>query len=188
MHMVLNNDSRWIDFPKRSKSLICTTNYSDATSYGMVYRVIPLIKNEFFGICPKSDIFDVNLTSLSKIINMIDAYEGSTLRDINRSICNHVNIKNKDDYNTMKIKINNYYKRYWLHDEDVNIKLKKLVVEYGSFFNLIVAQIDPYMNGFNLLNYNELTKISGSKEVWTDAKCLLINEDIIQPRRYSPKI
>ena len=46
----------WRNFPKRSKSVICSTNLYTAKSYGDGYVVIPQ-NNAVFGVCPEDDMW-----------------------------------------------------------------------------------------------------------------------------------
>jgi len=56
--LMMENLSQWRKFPKRSNSLICTTDYYKARMYGTAYRVIPIDLNAKFGVCPEEDIWE----------------------------------------------------------------------------------------------------------------------------------
>ena len=55
---LMDNFSEWNAYPKRAKSLICSTDSETAEQYGgFVYYVFPLELNSKFGKCSKSDIW-----------------------------------------------------------------------------------------------------------------------------------
>jgi len=54
--LFIDNDPSWSKFPKRSKSLICTTDYSKSILYGNGYVMFP-VNGSDIGICPKGDIW-----------------------------------------------------------------------------------------------------------------------------------
>lgn len=52
----IDNSRKWSDFPKRTKSYICTNSYSTADGYGDVHVVIPL-NNAHIGVVPSDDMW-----------------------------------------------------------------------------------------------------------------------------------
>lgn len=54
---VMKDDPDWKNYPDRSYSFICSTSMEEARSYGKVYSVIPLDKNQVFGIAPDADFW-----------------------------------------------------------------------------------------------------------------------------------
>ena len=52
----MDNNPEWAEYPKRSKSLICTSCSAFANWYGFVKVVIPLV-NTKIGVCPEIDIW-----------------------------------------------------------------------------------------------------------------------------------
>ena len=55
-NVFFSNADSWKKYPKRNRSLVCTTSDTYAKDYGKLYYVIPL-KNTKVGICPEKDIF-----------------------------------------------------------------------------------------------------------------------------------
>jgi len=51
---IVDNSDRWSMYPKRSQSLICSTDLATAYGYGTVYVVLPQ-GNPVIGICPAGD-------------------------------------------------------------------------------------------------------------------------------------
>ena len=53
--LIMDNSSSWKSYPKRSKSLICSTDEGYAIDFGKTYRVYP-INGGKIGVCPYRDI------------------------------------------------------------------------------------------------------------------------------------
>lgn len=64
---LIDNSPYWKEYPKRSKSLICTLDKNKAINYGYNYRVIPF-DNSKWGICENSDIW-FSFENIKKIAN-----------------------------------------------------------------------------------------------------------------------
>ncbi len=54
--LLMDNLPSWKNYPKRSKSIICTTDYNGTTNYGRRFRVIPETSS-MIGICSKGDLW-----------------------------------------------------------------------------------------------------------------------------------
>jgi len=57
---IFDNHPEMQDFPKRSKSLVCTTSQNDATGYGEVFAMIP-VNGSKIGLVGSSDMWDINV-------------------------------------------------------------------------------------------------------------------------------
>src|SRR5271168_3608736 len=55
--LLMDNLPAWKEYPKRSRSLVCSTSSDRAASYGNVYLVLPF-NGARIGICPEYDIWD----------------------------------------------------------------------------------------------------------------------------------
>jgi len=55
--LFVDNDPSWADYPKRSQSLICTSDYQFALGYGHPYVVL-FENNSEIGLCPSNDWWD----------------------------------------------------------------------------------------------------------------------------------
>jgi len=55
---ILDNSPHWEEYPKRSKSIICTTSKNKASIYGEIYRIIPIEENSKMGLASNRDIFE----------------------------------------------------------------------------------------------------------------------------------
>jgi len=54
--IIMDNSSDWKEYPKRSRSFICTSDSDRSTSYGTRYLVFP-IDGTKIAVCPQSDIW-----------------------------------------------------------------------------------------------------------------------------------
>jgi hypothetical protein len=104
--LLFDNLSSWKKFPKRSRSIICSTDRGIADSYGsgQVYRVYPFDGSNI-GVCPDNDIWnsffddqtDFNSFTLdSFIINTVIGF----IRSVNRV---YDEVYEKDLINTKKL-------------------------------------------------------------------------------------
>ena len=55
--LLMDNLPKWKKYPKRSQSLICSTDHLNASSYGELYYVYPTDKCDI-GIVPTTDVWD----------------------------------------------------------------------------------------------------------------------------------
>lgn len=93
----------WKKYPKRNKSIICSTSEKYAADYGNVYYVIPFDKTSI-GICPQSDLWTSFKKGLDKIFNNTTYISLNNLNMYLRTIFyfddNNSEIKNKKILNT----------------------------------------------------------------------------------------
>lgn len=83
----------WKDYPKRSRSFICTNNIDKTMSYGTTYQVYP-IGNPLVAICSHRDIWDsfkyIDLTYFTnlfaKLYRIADLNQSDTLLNIKKLI------------------------------------------------------------------------------------------------------
>jgi hypothetical protein len=161
--LLFDNSPYNIKYPKRSKSLICTSNYNRATLYGDVYRVIPF-DGAKIAVCPDYD-FWYSFRKIAEYGNIDDfndlisfSYYSNFITQINdtnydifirqlQNLCDKLKIENKYNFPT---DINDYFKLF-----------------------------DAKSNDIDLYDYKEYAKLDlANNEVWTDSKCLLYLPDI----------
>ena len=160
--LLFDNSPYNIKYPKRSKSLICTSNYKRATLYkyfiGDVYRVIPF-DGAKIAVCSNYDFWYSfrkisEYENIAKFNDLVSLSYGSNFLD-------NINDKNYDIFIKQlqnlcdKLKIINTY---------------NLPTEINDYFKLF----DAKLNDINLYDYKEYAKLDlKNNEVWTDSKCLL---------------
>jgi hypothetical protein len=164
--LFVDNNSMWKPFPKRSQSLICTQNISQADDYGLSFVVFPE-NNSNIGICPPEaedfwfsfkhtmsiDLDHFNI-KIHKIAKTLDIYDTTSYAELIQ-LCSEID-KNQ---NTIQIKV-------MLEDLQENTKPKYK----GDFLKYISEILTP--TTFKHTKINSLTR--GLDEVWTDGECILV--------------
>ena len=186
--LMIDNFPEWKEFPKRSKSLICTTDKGYTFTYGVPFIVLPVDEAKF-GECPDTDIWDslrllnkkygfYNADQFMVILNKlftiatkkpIETYHN--LIEIMQQIAHNGLIKEK-----IIKELNNDENDYFSQ-----IKIKRFVLHMMKKDNLLTLRkiLDPQTNGFQLKNLSNINYFA-SREVWTSDKCLLIRCQSLQ--------
>lgn len=191
----------WKNFPKRSKSIVCTTQAHGGKGYGVVYAVVPF-DNARIGVCSAGDFW----ASFDKVREM----GSNTMDDFNRSLkifldrCARIaarpdekvehsatdskeiffqsikvadqimkNLKKADMLNRITDDIQGYY-----------TPVPEYMVQHwqrpGDIMKLLNALLDPVKNDLDLVGvadigkYAEASNSSGKNEIWTDSPAVLI--------------
>lgn len=176
-NLLLDNLESWKNYPKRQKSIICTTNFSYSKTFGLESFIVFPFNNINIGVCPENDIWH-SFRSTSLI------YFGDELNEILNIILGSKSEKFDKDWKTFNkaikdsekiIKdsdktINNEYYSNRLIWKEIFIKKRKYLEVFNEFFN-------PNKNRFKLMNSNKL-KLKGnlSSEIWFSGKAVLINK------------
>jgi hypothetical protein len=176
--LLIDNSKYWIDYPKRSQSIIGCSTYDIDDTYGKeLYQIIPKL-NAKIGICPKEDIW-YSFSKGLKIINYVfDAnislsYFGEPMHRFNNFLSLYFKIKKNDGFKIIKNKINNYK-----FDPEDKLAIKHFK-KYGfkTVYELIDYCLSPELNGFKLAKYSNNFHIPKGKEIWTDADSLMISAE-----------
>lgn len=67
----MDNNPAWKDYPKRSKSLICSTSHNTASGFGETHLIIPADINKI-GLCDEGDLWG----SFDRISTMMGSFYG----------------------------------------------------------------------------------------------------------------
>jgi hypothetical protein len=184
---VIDTNSKWSEYPKRSKSLILSNNYEYSKKYGIIYFCFP-VNGAQFGVCPKKDIFFswININNgtspfplyIEKFITDIgwedfvatDKETKKLLKDID-------NKKTVLTLETLAFLIQK------LHDND----LLKNYSDYDfigkinpqqNIFNQLEDMFSPEMNGFELIGVKDLKNYrNGENEIWTSDPCYFLTDE-----------
>ncbi len=198
---VIDTSEKWQDYPKRSKSIICSTFEDKASDWGDVYEVIPY-DNANVGVCPTGDIwyafkdftngdiqeggndvfYKIPLLINKKLIPVVD--QESLLK-----YCNFVDehIDQLYDeliiYNTEEEKKDSILQRFQFLNVSRYLKqgiYGSVIEKFHQFgtYNALQQIYDPIYNNFNLLTYDSKFKVPEKREIWTDSECLLIAYDL----------
>lgn len=171
--LFIDNSYRWKGYPKRSKSIICTTNESTASDYGFHFVVVPF-DGAKFGVCPSHDIwfsfseindmgFNSNMDTFVYDLEVSDSDYESMTSDLEKLEKEIIDKEGKVSFWTRHSKSRFASDFYNKHKEN-NISLYEFIDEL----------LDPKENGFYISDYARISTHSDS-EVWTDSNCLLIS-------------
>ena len=160
----MDNDPDWAEYPKRSKSLICSTLYTTARDYGKVAVVVPLT-NCNIGVCPEDDLwYSFKIThSLIRLTGwLFNHFEKKWKGEDNENI----------NYQQLIQKLENTVPDGAMYH---NPMLEDTLRKYNNALDMMHNEFTPSKNGFLLTTWNEFN-ITGvvDKEVWLSAPCLLI--------------
>ncbi len=199
--LLIDNSERWKKYPKRSKSIICSTSIATAHNYGKIYRVIPKV-GSLIGLCPCNDIwksFEFFLPIINTFINVLAHQKNITKIGEIETYYDLVVLFN--DYDYWRDEAYNDIRSNLEEDEEIdehqfllelledqllmniyNPDLKhliKLFVEYyikdKDSIDFLENILDPKDNDFALVKAGNHT-IPTNREVWTEGPCLLVEE------------
>lgn len=167
--LIMSSSPKWSKYPPRNLSLICSTNYQFASDYGMPLVVLPE-NNARIGICSEEDLWassynGVELENFPHIISKIFRYYlneefDSSIEDLKRG-CKLLDVVAEKDKSVYK-----------------NIK-STLDIDYsGNMLKDLYDFLTPEHFEFSLDSISTLDEIYNC-EVWTDANCLLVDDDLL---------
>lgn len=186
--ILMDNLPVWSAYPKRSKSLVCSTDYWVASGYGRIYAIIPK-QGAVFGVCSRSDLWssfwnnDYSLETFNRMFEDIPC--PSYTEFLQGVLANQTEIA----------------KRFLASTELYGIlEADSLVSDmFATFINQIkVAQntidiqnafsglMDPKANNFRL---SDISSLPGEgHEVWTDSEAYLLDPTKLGLLKQSGKI
>ncbi len=194
-HWIISTSQKWKNFPNRSKSIICSTDKYDASSYGTLYRVIPY-DNAIFGVCPANDIWYSFRKTLTAQYSTSLVKFNNTLKTF-RTILRDENIIKNDDYDITSYetliqyceiidKHIEFLIKFYENTGDQASRILQLFKEKGTY-KALEDLFDPIENEFKVMQYNSDFNISSedskSHEIWTESKCLLVKFNIVEDLR-----
>lgn len=172
----IDNDKAWSSFPKRSRSIICTTSRDKASNYGNVYAVYPEEEYTTFGICPAPDIW--NAFDCSVHPEYTTRWRDGELFKTPKAFAEYIKVI-APDYSAKR---NAAWICNMLHEmgvEDDNYKNLISTAKAMGMLEWIKFVFDPV--GFKTVKYENIEPFddNGQKftekgnEVWTSWPCLL---------------
>ncbi len=179
--LILDNSGNWKKYPKRSKSLICSTSYKTAEMFserGSVYRVLPE-NDSNIGICPKNDIWGTEIKYKGKeyLFDRIVDFIGGILNIIGSKNDREFSIFLKDclEVDNKKEYINGFVHESRFGDDIIELWKFYLESDYG-FYGFVNMLYEPNKCGFELEKIGSY--IPENREVWTSSPCVLIRLDV----------
>ena len=179
--LLIDNLPEWKQYPKRSRSVICSVDVPQSPGSENVYYVFP-VKGSKVGVCPRGDIWWSFQKTLGKdyLLNTWNIYFGYLLNflldglrmfDVSWDVlktaivsANKIRDKSYDDFLA-------YIYSFRRHLKDP--EWSKSFFEGEDLLKLLRRIFDPRTNGFKLVTIG--SKMRSGAEVWTDGKCLLVS-------------
>lgn len=166
------------NFPKRSKSLICSMDYSYASVHGNnTYCIFPE-NGAKIGVCAGRDIWwsniiipEINVEFIDRLHN-VEQFNyfvsrvfgrGDSFSEMKEFAASHTSVK-IDDGNIAD---------YCAGAADVRINTHNpIVIDYAKIINQLQKAISPEKLVMRLSTVDTIN--TGKREVWTDSKCLCV--------------
>jgi hypothetical protein len=180
--LIMDNTPAWKNYPKRSRSLICTTDIDYSTVYGSLPYIVYPENGAKIGVCPTDDIWgsfsefngrvSMTLDDMNDCIRQIlDVYDlhpkivtyGSLIRNFEFI---------DDEKHTNKVKQSSYYK-HPSRFEDVYVAYLESNKTFLKFMEEDV--LDPKRNKFNVVKSGDDLPLG--REVWVGGPCVLVRND-----------
>jgi hypothetical protein len=176
----MDNTPEWSHFPKRSASVICSTDTDYAAEFGNVYTVLPF-GDPLIGICPKEDIWhsfpslDALGISLETLNEIIEALYETYFEDGELDDTNWLYFTNGLKKLTRKIlrKPQESFLDY------VN-EFQDLVISKKDVLTVLRELLNPQKAGFQTARLSEW-KPKPLTEIWFTAPAFFINYSEIIP-------
>ncbi len=179
----------WKDYPKRNRSFICSSSQTTAIAYGKEYLILPE-NGAKIGICPTSDIWSSFRDSVGILPNLNHTlYTMFSLAcyrfgknydsDVFESIDNTAELLSLFELVDKYIDITSHDD---LYIEIYTEKCKDIIMECKDkkipILKQLEIKLDPKINNFKLetIEKYDINEQSMNYEVWTDSRCLFINE------------
>jgi hypothetical protein len=181
----MDNDKDWVDYPKRSKSLICSTSTKTAKVFGDVQIIVPADINKI-GICSTSDLWESfpaiadRLDMLVSFMNMIvgDAHrfmekfqDKKTLFAAQKNYDVLVDCLKSVTFEGIKEIANTKDYRNRFADRYVKAFEKH---GYKTLYDLWRDAMQPEKNNFSVLTADEFIA-PRNKEVWIQGECATVS-------------
>lgn len=176
--LIMDNDKSWREFPKRSKSFICSLGSNHMGSYK--YNVIPEDGSRW-GFCPTDDIYDSFINTVKEIgnsANWCNRFLYNIPKDnygIELSDTNWIKFK-QGVAELEKIKkgkpITNYDINY-----DFYTKFDEEILKKPNILKNIIKLFDPVENNFKVMDFKDINikDLEIGVECWTDSPCIFRN-------------
>jgi hypothetical protein len=179
--LINDNSPYWNKYPKRSQSIICSTNEDKILGYGFPFRVFPY-DGAKIGICPTNDYW----LSFKKSIH-------ATLNDFNYQLFDMIKYRmsihdfSDESYNNI-VKSFKIFDKKWKEIKDDPQKMDVFKKNYNfitgydpdktTFLEYVQMLLSPKPNGFKLSKSGD--KLPESREVWTDSKSILVATNVLE--------
>jgi len=170
----IDNHEQWKKFPKRNKSLICTTSEDSATGYGKLCVIIPS-DDSHLGMCPMDDIWYSIETSglqlneiVEEIYHLIARNEGEEVaqacqRDYDALVLSLKRITREN--------INKMGSAAFIRDFTWLMKAH----EYENMYEVMEHIMDPLRSDFKEMKSGSYSMYRNvNRELWIQGECAVV--------------
>jgi len=187
--LLIDNLPAWKKYPKRSKSIICTTNPLYAGDFGKLFLVY-FEDNAKIGVCSYEDIwgsflpfenlvdFNYTLSEIFESFSELMYTDPKTFRQLSENLKNLDIFKRKNKNDNDEEIIRQHYANKWekILQNKYDIFMQNYIKSPLSFIDYLNEELSPSKNGFKLLKTG--SEIQRKKEVWSDGNALMIDANI----------
>ena len=172
--MLIDNLPSWKQYPKRSQSIIGTTDRNKGESYsadiGTPYIVFPKDGSKI-AVAPKSDIFYSFSVMLNSTRNTTMAGWSDNIKLLDNKITGKRSDKSWKDMLKFFKSIDN--KKEQINDL-IKLYYYDFLLDKNGAFNAFDKIMHPKRNGFSLHTMGAST-LPIDREVWTDGECVMLS-------------
>lgn len=160
----IDNHPTWIGYPKRSQSLICSTDFDSAENFGSVYLIIPK-DNTPIGVCPEHDMWG----SFNDISHIMPNGDLNDFMHVMRAA-----LPTGGTFNTWA-ELTRALKRTTIEWSGKTNSLKNFMVDTDceNLWDLFEEVFDPESNSFTLSNSSNFSGLP-NREVWVSGDIMQI--------------
>jgi len=189
--LLMDNLPSWNGFPKRTQSIIGSTNFGFDPSFGDYYYCIIPYDGANFAVAPDGDLWNSSCKISGEEYKFDDYFSESfsqaSISDYSYDEMMEDIQKLYDDYLSGKeLEISRYIIRILKQMKEDNVKDVKIALNNyfapNKFRGLGTKHVGS--NGFTLMNYSEISNIQEKdsqgnlikygNEFWTDSECLIV--------------
>ena len=178
--LLMDNSSSWKQYPKRSESIICSTDICNADSYGILYEIFPL-DGAKIGVSSDVDLWDSfkNLNIEMDTFNTILTYMLNIINKNGTLAFPKGHMKNFDtSFSQLKSACKEFDSIFGLVPDwkeqtqglyvHITKYMTKILKGYkGNLLNTLNTKLSPAKNGFKLAKIGDT--LPKNREVWTDS-------------------
>lgn len=189
--LLMDNLPSWNGFPKRTQSIIGSTNFGFDPSFGDHYYCIIPYDNAKFAVAPDCDLWNSSCEILNNEYKFDDYFSESFLQagisdNSYQEMMEDIQKLYNDYINDKHLQVSGYITRIFKAMKEDNVKDVTLAFdEYFApekFRGLGTKHVGS--NGFTVMNYSEISNIQEKdslgnlikygNEFWTDSECLIV--------------
>jgi hypothetical protein len=174
----IDNLPEWESYPKRSRSIVCSTDSYKASTYGdSNYHIVFPINRAVIGVCSDKDIWtsfeNSGISSMHRFNN-----DMGELFSIAYSLTGqYMNPQNWQKYLKVFSNIDKFKRNPQFEPIHYNLMwVKRYFKEDITFYDALRKVLNPIYNDFSIIeNYYTAKHIPYEREVWISDPCYLIS-------------